>query len=248
VANTIKGICTFAQPLYQREHYSTNSGGFYYQFDCPAGIYETTLLEVDTYWNGPGKRVFNAFIQGRQVLTNLDIYAAIGGQNLPLSLVFTNSVTNSQLQVLFTPVVDNARVSGVQVRKIGDVATDSDGIPDWWRLGYFGHALGSAADHSRADDDADSDGMSNLREYLAGTDPLDATSVFRIITAVLAGPDVAVSFSTAANRQYQLQRSDVVGVLWTNVATPVNGTGEVLTVNDAAGATRGASYYRVMAR
>ena len=73
------------------------------------------MLEAETYWSGAGKRVFNAFIQGRQVLTNFDIYAAAGGMNKPLTLVFTNAVTNSQLQVLFTPVVDNARISGLQV-------------------------------------------------------------------------------------------------------------------------------------
>ena len=52
LANTITGICASAQSLYQRERYSTSSGGFYYQFDCPAGIYEITLLEAETYWSG----------------------------------------------------------------------------------------------------------------------------------------------------------------------------------------------------
>ena len=56
LANTISGICTSAQSLYQRERYSTSSGGFYYQFDCPEGVYETTLLEAETYWSGAGQR------------------------------------------------------------------------------------------------------------------------------------------------------------------------------------------------
>lgn len=46
------------------------------------------------------------------------------------------------------------------------VDTDADGMPDWWEKTHFGgttNALASA--------DADSDGLTNLQEYLAGTDP-----------------------------------------------------------------------------
>jgi glycosidase len=247
LATTITGVCASAQSLYQRERYSTAPSGFYYQFDCPAGIYETTLLEAETYWSGAGKRVFNAFIQGRQVLTNFDIYAAAGAMNTPLTLVFTNAVTNSQLQVLFTPVVDNARISGLQVRKIGDVASDLDGLPDWWRLASFGHALGLASDHSRAADDADGDGASNRAEFLAGTDPLDATSVFAVTKGAIVGTEVEVSCSTVATRTYQLQRRDSLdaSLFWVNVGQPTAGTGGVLVLTDSSGATSAAKYYRV---
>src|SRR5262249_54520119 len=158
----------------------------------PIGVYETTLLESETYWSAAGQRVFNIFIQGNQVVTNLDIFAVTGGKNLPLSLAFTNSVTNSQMLITFSPVVDNARVSGIQVRKIADVYSDTDGIPDWWRQAYYGHALGQAGDNSRATDDADSDGASNLHEYLAGTDPLNPASVFKVTQTVVLGVDVQV--------------------------------------------------------
>lgn len=248
VANTITGICASAQSLYQREHYSTSAGGFYYQFDCPAGIYEITLLEAETYWSGAGKRVFNAFIQGRQVLTNFDIYAAAGGLNRPLTLVFTNAVTNSQLQVLFTPVVDNARISGLQVRKIGDVASDSDGIPDWWRRAYFDHATGQAADQSRAGDDPDGDGMANLAEFLAGTNPLDARSVFKITGPLRTSNEVRLLWATRANKTYQLQQNDGLGdgAAWTNFGPAITGTAGVVTqsVGGAAGTAR---FFRVQA-
>ena len=255
VANTISGICTSAQSLYQRERYSTSGGGFLYQFDCPIGLYETTLLEAETYWSAVGKRLFNVFIQGRQVLTNFDIYAAAGGRNIPISRVFTNAVTNSQLQVLFTPVLDNARISGVQVRKIGDLFSDADGIPDWWRLAFFGHALGQAGDLSRASDDADGDGVSNLTEFFAGTDPLNAASApaapgCNITQISLTGGVIRVSCSTVTNWTYQLQSNAALGGTssWGNVGSPVEGAGGILELNDSYEATNTARYYRVRAR
>ncbi len=246
--NTISGICTAAQTLYRRERYSTSSAGFSYQFDCPAGTYEITLLEAETYWSGAGQRVFNAFIQGRQVLTNFDIYTAAGGINKPLTLVFTNAVTNSQLQVLFTPVVDNARVSGIQVRKLADLYSGGDGIPDWWRLAFFDHPTGLAADLSRAEDDSDGDGAPNLAEFLAGTSPLDAASAFRITRVTAASNEIQLFWTTRTNKSYQLQQTDRLsdGAAWTNLGSALSGTDGVLTqsVGAAAGTSR---FFRVQA-
>ncbi len=248
--NSISGVCSSAQSLYQREHYSTSSGGFYYEFDCPEGVYETTLLEAETYWNGPGKRVFNVFIQGRQVLTNFDIYATAGGMNIPISLVFTNAVTNSQLQILFTEVVDHARVSGVQVRKIADVFSDTDGIPDWWRLAYFGHPLGSANDLSRGPDDPDGDGVSNLTEYRNGTDPSNpllhpVLPPFQLGPIVVQSNNVQLSFSSSSNWTYQLQcGNSLQPTSWANLGPAQAGTGGIMVLNDAT-ATNATRYYRL---
>jgi glycosidase len=250
--NAISGICSSAQSLYQRERYSTSSGGFYYEFDCPEGVYEITLLEAETYWSGAGKRVFNVFIQGGQVVTNFDIYAAAGGMNIPISLVFTNAVTNSQLQILFTPVVDNARVSGVQVRKIADVFSDTDGIPDWWRLAYFGHALGSAGDHSRGVDDADGDGVSNLTEYRSGTDPRNPASypilpAFILWPITVTGSTMTVNFPSSSNWTYQLQSgSNLSPASWGNIGSATTGTGGTNLLSDT-NATNMTQYYRVHA-
>jgi len=52
-----------AQSLYQRERFSTNSAGVTYEFDCPEGVYETTLLETETFWSATNKRQFNVFIR-----------------------------------------------------------------------------------------------------------------------------------------------------------------------------------------
>jgi glycosidase len=254
VDNSITGICTSGQSLYQREHYSTTTNGFFYQFDCPEGVYQVTLLEAETYWSGPKDREFNVFIQGQQVLTNYDIYAATGGMNIPITLLFTNNVTNSQLQILFISVIDNARVSGVQVNKIANVFSDTDGIPDWWRLAYFGHALGEASDNSRGQDDADGNGISNLTKYLNGIDPLIAADVptiapFDISQISVTASNVQIGCATVTNWSFQLESSASLGAgSWSNIGSSASGTGGTVTFTDSSAATNSSKYYRVQAR
>ena len=245
VANNVIGICAAAQSLYQRERF----GNFSYRFDCPMGVYETTLLEAETYWTAIGQRTFNVSIEGSPTLTSFDIFAAAGGQNLPLTRVFTNSVADSQLEIMFTPVVDNARVSGLQVRKIADLFSGGDGIPDWWRLAYFDHTTGLAGDNSRATDDADGDGASNLNEYLAGTNPLAANSVFHISSYFHASGTNAVLWTTVTNRTYQLQQCDALNGTnaWIDVGSSRIGTGNTLT-QSVTGPDMTARFFRVRAQ
>lgn len=61
-----------------------------------------------------------------------------------------------------------------------DGAAPLDGIPDYWMVNYFGSAAPSAGNLSRANDDADGDGLTNLQEYRYGSNPKDASSRLQI--------------------------------------------------------------------
>lgn len=50
-----------------------------------------------------------------------------------------------------------------------DVDADGNGLPDWWELFYFGTTTGTATN-----EDAESDGLTNLEEYQAGLNPLNS--------------------------------------------------------------------------
>ncbi len=65
------------------------------------------------------------------------------------------------------------------------VDTDLNGLPDWWEQTYFGQLTGTPPNT-----DADHDGLSNLSEWLAGTNPTNAASTLRL-TATVAGNAMA---------------------------------------------------------
>jgi len=224
VGNVISGVCAEAQALYQYERFSP--AGFNYIADCPAGIYEITLLEVETFWNAANQRVFDVYIQGEQVLTNFDVFVAAGGKNNPLTLSFTAVVTDAKADIQFVPQIDAPRVSGIRLTKIGDVDTDGDGTPDWWMLGHFDHATGQEGDQSLADDDADGDDFSNLMEFIAGTDPLNINS-YLFIAEFGTGE---VAFPSVLGRTYQLEANNVTDEVWSVIVSNQAGTGGMLVI------------------
>jgi len=77
---------------------------------------------------------------------------------------------------------------------------DGDGLPDAWMLQHFGHADAQAGDLSRAGDDPDGDGLTNLQEYLTGSDPHDAGSPLRFTSVAMSGSGPRLRFPVLAGR------------------------------------------------
>ena len=124
--------------------------------------------------------------------------------------------------------------------------SDSDGIPDWWMIQYFGHPTGEAGDKSLATDDADGDGMSNLQEYLAGTVPTDFNSVLRIqIATELSGNNVLLTWPATAGKNYHVQyKNDLTDPVW------LDATGSVIVIGNqgrfTASGDSSTRYYQVI--
>ncbi len=103
-----------SQSIYQTERY----GNFTYTFpNLTAGTqYAVLLLESENYWTGSGQRSFNVSINGQQVLSNFDIYAAAGGADKAIDEQFNATADGSgTITIQFTSVKDNAKVDGIEI-------------------------------------------------------------------------------------------------------------------------------------
>jgi hypothetical protein len=87
------------------------------------------------------------------------------------------------------------------------------GIPFEWMEIYFG---GDVSQWPPANADSDGDGQSNLREYLSGTSPVDATSVLNVkLTGTPEG--MFLSWPTQPGATYQVQVKTSLAAAWGNL-------------------------------
>jgi hypothetical protein len=124
--------------------------------------------------------------------------------------------------------------------------TDGDGMPDTWENTYTFNPA-SAAD---APEDADSDGMSNVEEYRAGTNPRDSLSYLRIesIESELATTgSMRVSFVAVSNRTYTVEHRDsLLPGAWNRLAdVTVAPTNRMMTLIDSPPPSINKRYYRL---
>jgi hypothetical protein len=109
---------------------------------------------------------------------------------------------------------DGAEVVAIRF-PITSIAPDSnnDGLPDWWVIRWYTNLASIVSTN-----DTDVDGADALAEYIAGTDPLKASSVFRIGAAAQSGSVIELSFPCLASRVYSMQYvNDLITGVWSNV-------------------------------
>jgi hypothetical protein len=116
---------------------------------------------------------------------------------------------------------------------------NGDGLPDDWQEMYWGP---KPNDWPAGDEDSDGDGVSNLKEFQAGTDPTDPNSVLRTRFA-MTPQGRRLYWTTQPGFVYQVQTSSDF-TAWTNFGDPrfAAGTSDSIPI---PGAARSA-FYRVI--
>lgn len=98
-------------PIYNTERF----GNFEYRIPLAAGDYEVKLHFAEMHHDAAGDRVFNVAIEGITVLQNFDIFVAAGGARKPIVKSFPVSVKDTNLNIKFTTVQDQAKISAIEV-------------------------------------------------------------------------------------------------------------------------------------
>ncbi|MBN1669712.1 MAG: hypothetical protein JXR37_01685 [Kiritimatiellae bacterium] len=184
-----------------------------------------------------------AFSHEAETYETVDLSAHLGklvaGENVLAVEVHQRSGTSSDM-------VFDGWLS-VEESSVGEDA-DGDGMPDEWERQYFA-TTGSAG----PDEDTDGDGLSNVQEYIAGTDPTDRRQTFAVDVRLAGGNTVLVSFAAPAaagpgyaglERHFALTSRAAIGSGgdWAGVSgyTDILGTGQTVVFtnrNPAAAAT-----------
>jgi hypothetical protein len=102
--------------LYQTERW----GNFAYGIAVPNGNYQVILKFAEIYNYSPGTRVFSVKIEGKEVITNLDLYSKVGRYRA-YDVEIRTAVTDGRLNIEFVPVVGNPKVSALIVNALGPI-------------------------------------------------------------------------------------------------------------------------------
>jgi hypothetical protein len=119
---------------------------------------------------------------------------------------------------------------------------DHDQLPDAWERSVWGDT--SIANDSGADPDGD--GLSNLAECSAHTDPRRSESCLRVTATRTAAAELTLAWTANAGQHYRVFTSDNLRD-WYLLGTPIAGQGEQVRVADALPTPSPCRFYRVQA-
>ena len=227
-----------------------------------APVVSTAILS--TAANPGGTDVSGSLSSAASTAYRIELFASASGNEGEIFVGSTSVTTNSSGAASFTLSLAAAVPSGYVITatatdpngntspfsapvSVTTVDSDHDGLPDNWMMAHFGHPTAQAGDLSRATDDPDGDGMTNLQEFLAGTDPKSSISTFRITNLDRVSGSPRISFPAVAGKSYQLQYSnDVLSGRWYPLVDGIfSATSTTVQIVDPGATAATKRFYRV---
>lgn len=214
---------------------NTDPDGDWFAFRAlPDGVY-TITASTGTVWDCAVDLYAS---DGTTVLLSTNTVWSTG----PTSLNYTNSGTATRLFARVGGMFEFT--TGTYTVAVSETLTDADhdGMADAWEQEFLG---GTSASPSG---DEDHDGVSNIQEYLSGTNPNSEQSWFGITNIDIQASSILVSWPAESGGVYILERSDRLyptNQSWTTVSVWRQGMtdGPVAIADYSRGGT--SAFYRV---
>ncbi|MDB6052824.1 MAG: repeat-containing protein [Verrucomicrobiales bacterium] len=165
------------------------------------------------------------------------------GGNVSFTVTLTNTVSVGQyITATATDPANNTSEFGLNISAAISIDNDHDLIPDDYES-IYGF---SATDASDAQKDFDGDGANNLAEFLAGTNPKDASDTLKLEQFKKLAKGMTMGFPTALGKKYRVEYSSTFGTNWTVLMDNIRGTGNITQVTDSSESAEGLRFYRVI--
>ena len=98
---------------------STRYGNFQYKIPVEKGNYRVTLRFADSHHTKEGKRLFDIFVQGESVVSNLDLFKTYGRRKAGAQ-AFDAKVDGEYLKIKLKRIKDNAVICAIDVYRINE--------------------------------------------------------------------------------------------------------------------------------
>ena len=196
---------------------------------------------VDFYASGTND--VSGYGEGGLWLGVADVTSSSSG-NANFTAKFTNTIPVGRFitATATDPANNTSEFSWAVPANLPVTDSDGDGMPDEFEIA----AHLNPNSNQDASLDSDGDGSTNLAEYKAGTDPLDAASVLRLLPLVKSANGVQLRFETAAEKTYGVEFTTNF-VTWAFLPNAANIAGDktVVQINDSEATNSPARFYRV---
>ncbi len=202
----------------------------------------STLSELLCGWPLAPSPSFSPPLQGSNLLGWIQFQApaqSTAGQHYVLRFKNADGSPDIETQYDLESVPATASIGAAS-------AVTEDPISDEWKLRFFGDLEDKTA---QAQVDADEDGVSNLEEFIAGTDPTNSISMLRLLGGRPAGEantnGLTLRWLTAPGKKYVLETtSSLTSREWTVISSEILGDGTIrqLTPPDIGGSP---AFYRI---
>jgi uncharacterized repeat protein (TIGR01451 family) len=189
-------------------------------------------------------------ISGRLITCNAGVLSP-GAGNVTVTITALRGIVASFTNVVFvTSAVSDPNLvnntNSITFTTIAPLDADGDGMPNWWEqqhnLGFSG--TGGSTGNNGPDGDPDGDGVRNFDEWLADTNPRDATSFFVIDDVAVNAGVTTLSFQSSTIRRYRAEFTPALeSQSFTNIAT-FDGNGLMMSVTHT---NTGGGFYRLQA-